>query len=190
MYALPLLQAPVWEQQPTELPEEHAAFRTWYWGADGKAPTRPARDWQAVQRVGYTSEQARALAVRWAWETRAQEYERSNLELVKASRGELKGKVDDLLSYQVSCAREAQVLFLEELKKLAAMARSTPALVLDAKDLVKLGTLTEKLIKGLDQATARAVPVSTEPTTDWGALSADELEEARQLFSKVRKAGA
>lgn len=186
-YVLPPLQAPIWNPQVGESYEEYAAFKAWYWGSGTKKLSGSARDWQAVYRIGYTNDQARALSIRWAWDTRGKEFDLANAELVKASRGELKASVDDLLAHQASAARELGTLFVEELKKLIELSRTTPAQVLDAKDLVRLGTLFERMIKGLDQATAKSVPVSTEQGTDWGQLSVEELEQARTLFTKVRE---
>lgn len=187
---LPPLQAPFWERQPSESEAEFSAFREWLCGS----PRGELRDWlHAAHVTGLAPDDLRALAQRWVWEVRANEYTRQATRAGETALAPLREAVARLQARRLDYAWSMVDLIATELAKHLALAQSSSAITVDLGALARHARVFELAIQALQRQAEGLPPEADQATTealDWSALTPAELELHRQLRAKAaRRAG-
>jgi len=177
---VPPLQAPFWERQATEPPEDYAAFLGWLCGG------KTLRDMTAAHfSTGIPYERLNGLSRIWAWDIRATEW----ITHVRAvAREATAGLVEQLKAIEASrmrTAQQLQELIEQEVRKLHTMSQATSATVVTANELARLETVQHAQVQALVRAAEGIPPEVGTGGPDWTKLSPQELEHVRQLKIKA-----
>lgn len=180
MQAVPPLQAPVWERQPSETEAEHAAFVAWACGP------RAPEDWtSASSSSGLDGAEVRAASVRWAWRVRAQEWHRHSRELAREAASDVRQAVKDLTLVRVAYAQRLAQLVAHEAGKHLALAQGTGAVTLSPRDLARMAAVADSVLTELRKQSEGLPSEAGATSLDWGRLTPAELEQARKLRAKA-----
>jgi hypothetical protein len=179
--ALPPLQAPVWERQAWESEAEHVAFLAWL--CRGKE----VRDWSAaVHQSGLPIEQVRIAAARCVWEIRATQWLAHTREAHREAARPLREAIAGVMSRRLDAVRAlVETIAVEAERLLEQTKKGGPPL--EPKILARLLAVTTPVLVDLRrQAEGLPAELAAEEGPDFGALSAEELEQYKRLRDKAR----
>jgi hypothetical protein len=150
------------------------------------------RDWTASGNAsGLPYDVLRELSVRWVWELRASEYVAHARRVALEANAPLRESVAALQAERVAYARDLVRLLRSEIAKLADAAEKSPAQTLDPKVVARFVAVTAPELVALER-NAQGLPADSsaaDAATDWGKLSAEELEQWRRLREKAKRGG-